>query len=59
MKRAGQRRRKRKLKDLNRDSEVQRDRIKFQDKRIKDQQSEIDKQWKEIQRKLQSSDTDL
>ncbi len=59
MKRTGQRRRKRKLKDLNRDSEVQRDRIKFQDKRIKDQQSEIDKQWKEIKQKLQSSDTDL
>ena len=59
MKRAGQRRRKRKLKDLNRDSEVQRDGIKFQDKRIKDQQSEIDKQWKEIKQKLQSSDTDL
>ena len=59
MKRAGQRRRTRKLKDLNRDSEVQRDRIKFQDKRIKDQQSEIDKQWKEIKQKLQSSDMDL
>ena len=57
MKRTGQRRRKRKLKSLN--PELVSHKIKFQDKRLKDQQSEIDKQWKEIQRKLQSSDTDL
>ena len=56
MKRTGQRRRKRKLKSLN--PELESLKIKFQDKRLKDQQSEIDKLWKEIQRKLQSSDTD-
>ena len=56
MKRAGQRKRKRKLKSLN--PELEGHKVKFQRKKLLDQQKEIDEQWQQI-KNMQLSDTDL